>query len=334
MKIAIVDDSKLTKEVIKNLLTDIGYRDILLFSSAEELFEYLGIDKNEPSNEHHPDLILLDIFMKGMNGIEACRILNSKGNFKDIPIIMITASGNDGDLLEAFGVGARDYITKPYRKIELIARIQAALQLRKEIELRQTQAIEMIKLASELQNANDLLKNLSFLDSLTGIPNRRYFEEIVSREWEKSLKNQQPVSVFMIDVDFFKKYNDTYGHLYGDKALKEVALALKNSLRQPQDIVARYGGEEFIAFLPGCSLENASSVGKKMVENVRRLEIPHSASTAADHVTVSIGIISLVPDKKISFEKAISTADSVLYRVKESGRNNFKGLKCRLKEKA
>lgn len=328
MKILIVDDSNLSRQVIKDLLISVGYSDLVLFDSATALFQYLEIDSFDFKNENEiPDLILLDIIMKGVDGIEACKLIKSRSRLRDIQIIMVTSKNEDSELEKSFHAGARDYITKPYNKIELLARINSAIQLKREMDLRKLHEMELLKIASELNHANNTLRKLSFIDSLTGIANKRYFEHIVPEEWKKAIVDKIPVAIFMIDVDFFKRYNDNYGHVYGDQTLSHIATALKNTLSGNSDILARFGGEEFIAYLPNCDFATSKKLAGNMNVSVRSLNIPHALSDAANIVTASIGVVSLIPDEKIPLAKAINIADKALYKAKSISRNCFRAFK-------
>ncbi len=256
MSILIVDDSPDMRLLIKTLLNNAGYKDVIVCGSAEEAIKILEGKKI--------DLILMDIMMPGIDGIEACRMINSRVNLLDIPIIMVTAKDDIEYLKLAFAAGALDYVTKPFNKIELLARVRSALKLKHEMDNRKSKEIELKKITQQLAELNAKLQRLSSLDGLTGIPNRRTFDEVLEIELKRAVRNKSPISLIMLDIDHFKLFNDTYGHLKGDDCLKEIAKVLQNSLKRPGDLVARYGGEEFACILPNTDREGAKSVAEKI----------------------------------------------------------------------
>jgi diguanylate cyclase (GGDEF)-like protein len=175
----------------------------------------------------------------------------------------------------------------------------------------------------------DMLRQMACMDVLTEIPNRQKFEEIFDMEWKRAVREKTPLSVLLVDIDFFKQYNDSYGHGRGDKCLKEVAQTLANSIRRPADFVARYGGEEFIAVLPETDMPGAGAVAEIMRSNVELLQIPHARSVSLDYVTVSIGVASVAPGGGFSdaaLVTVVATADEMLYKAKAAGRNQ---VQCR-----
>lgn len=180
---------------------------------------------------------------------------------------------------------------------------------------------EIKKMEKELLEINETLKQLSFLDGLTQIANRRYFDDVLDKEWFRSLRGGQTISLLVVDIDHFKAYNDTYGHLKGDECLKTVAKTLKDIVKRPGDLAARFGGEEFVVLLPETNLEGACYVAEKIKAAIENLGIPHINSKVAPHVTVSIGVASTMPREEISPEDLIQASDQALYKAKNSGRN-------------
>ena len=185
-------------------------------------------------------------------------------------------------------------------------------------------AEETITAKKNVEAVNKELEKLANLDGLTQIANRRYFEQILYHEWRRAIRNKTPLSAIMIDIDFFKKYNDHYGHPSGDESLRSVAKALSKSLRRPQDLIARYGGEEFIALLPDTDIAGAQNIGEKMRMNVKGLEITHSHSLVADVITISAGIANIVPTNEIDPGTLIQAADRALYEAKKESRDTCK----------
>ncbi len=174
---------------------------------------------------------------------------------------------------------------------------------------------------TEIKRAQETLRRLSYLDGLSGIANRRYFEELLQREWRRAARTSVPLSLLMADIDHFKAYNDTYGHLSGDDCLKQVAKVMNETVRRPADLVARYGGEEFAIVLPDTNLEGANVVAEMLRLEVERLQIKHSASRVCDNITISLGGATTIPNKKMPPTTLISEADHALYRAKKEGRN-------------
>jgi diguanylate cyclase (GGDEF)-like protein len=179
----------------------------------------------------------------------------------------------------------------------------------------------LLETKSRLVEANEALTGLAHADGLTGVPNRRFFEELYEREWNRAVRQSEPLSVILVDIDFFKQYNDLYGHLAGDECLKSVAGILSTSTQRGTDLVARFGGEEFVLVLPNTGLEGAAIMAERLRKLVVDLEIPHSGSTVAESVTISLGLAGGVPQRGDSPRGLLDAADRALYRAKEAGRN-------------
>ncbi len=323
MDILIVDDSEDQLLVLKSILNEKGYESIHLVGSAEEAFDFLGL-KDKKKKKGKIDLILMDVIMPKMNGIEACERIKKENGLKDTPVIMITANREEAQLQAAFQAGAMDYITKPINIAELLARIRSALRLKMETDSRKERERELTEMAERLDAANKKLTRMSYLDGLTGVPNRRYFEEFFAREWKNAIRLNSPLSLIMFDIDCFKAYNDTYGHLNGDDCLKKIAGASENALKRPRDFLCRYGGEEFIAVLPGTDKKGALTVAKRFLEKTDKLKIVHKNSTVSKNVTISVGVAAINPDKKSKPTSFIGEVDKALYKAKQSGRNCIK----------
>lgn len=330
MSILIIDDSRHIRIQLKHFLNLGGYADLLFAESALEAFNILGISHPVGSAEG-VDLILMDITMPEIQGIEACLKIKTTEHAMNIPIIMVTADTSPETLNAAFKAGAMDYITKPVNKAELLARVNSALKLKHEMDCRKARERELLELTKlleetnkKLQDANEMLLRLSITDGLTGIPNRRCFEEFLAKTWQQASRHLRPLSLLMLDIDFFKAYNDTYGHQCGDECLKRVAEALSESLRRSSDMIARYGGEEFVALLPETEIEGAVKVADLMREKIADLKIKHAGSKVSEYVTLSVGAASMIPAYHSKPEDLIALADKALYRAKSEGRNRLK----------
>ncbi|MCA1743706.1 MAG: diguanylate cyclase [Desulfonatronovibrio sp.] len=290
--VLIVDDQPVNIHALAKLIKDQYH--ILAATSGAKALEIASGD--EP-----PDLILLDIMMPNMDGYEVCRRLKDTEKTNDIPVIFVTAKDSAEDEEMGFSLGAVDYISKPFNPVIAKARIRNQINLK-------------IK--------TDMLEKLSMYDGLTDIPNRRFFEESLEREWRRSKRLSKPLSILMMDIDNFKPYNDNYGHGAGDDCLRSVARTLKNTLVRPTDLIARYGGEEFVALLPDTDHQGALHVAQELCSAVQNLAIKHDYSPTASVVTMSVGAAAYSSDNSVeSREKLLKMADQALYQAKENGRN-------------
>ena len=320
MGILIIDDSIVSQSFIGDLLNEVGYADLTLCGSVEEAYQAIGFYEPDRT-ETDLDLILLDINLPGKNGIEACRELSEHAIFGDVPIIIISGVDYLEGLDSAFSAGAIDFITKPPSHTELLARVHSALRLKTEMNRRKAREADLLVLNERLAEVNQELERLSVTDSLTGLANRRCFNEFLNREWLRDQREQQPFSVIMIDIDHFKKYNDHYGHLEGDVCLQKVSWALQGALCRAGDLLARYGGEEFVAILPHTNRQGAVELAETFHSRIRELKIPHGASPVATTVTISAGIASVHPNQSLSPSQVVAMADEALYMAKQAGRN-------------
>lgn len=249
------------------------------------------------------DLILLDIMMPEMDGYEVCLALKENRKTRNIPVIFITARADEADETKGLRLGAVDYIIKPFSQAIVKARVKTHL---------------------ELKRHRDFLEHLSSLDGLTGIPNRRRFDEVIQAEWRNAIREKSCLSLIMIDIDYFGAYNNAYDHVAGDDCLKKVAKTLVGSVKRPTDFVARYGGEEFAAVLPKTEIEGAFHIAEQMRKNIEELNISHSASLADIRVTISLGAAVVYPNTSITLEYLIKASDGALFNAKRSGRNQVK----------
>ena len=237
---------------------------------------------------------------------------------EELPVIYLSARNQPEDLAMGFETGANDYLTKPISKKELLARVTTHLEL---LDINRNLDRKVRERTEALREANRELERLATLDGLTGIPNRRRFDDELQRAWADHRRRSAPLSLIMADIDHFKRYNDTYGHQAGDQTLSSVAQTLLLSSQRTTDLAARYGGEEFVVLLPDTKLKEATRIAQKMNEKVGRLEIRHEASLVSDFVSISLGVASLVPDRDSAKSVLMDLADRALYEAKEKGRN-------------
>lgn len=288
--ILVVDDERSNLNVISDLLKE-KYTILLAKNGAKAL---------ERAVRQQPELILLDIMMPEMDGYQVLLELKNNEATKAIPVIFISALGEADDEEKGLLLGAVDYIVKPFHPAIVRARIDNQLKI-----VRQRK----------------LLENIALIDGLTEIPNRRNFEQLYENEWKRALRDKNDIAVGILDIDYFKQYNDTYGHARGDEVLKTIAQTIVFNLKRPADFAARLGGEEFVILLPDTDAKGARELAEMIQKTIEKLNIPHTASKITDCVTASIGGISTQPTRDITKLQALELADTMLYKAKSSGRN-------------
>lgn len=291
--ILVVDDMTTTLLLLHDLLKDTY--EVKIAKSGTKALEIL-----ESPNDI--DLILLDIEMPDINGYDVCKRIKNNETIKNIPIIFITGRTSQEDEEYGLNLGAIDYITKPFNNAIVKLRIKNYLNLK-------------IK--------NDMLEKLSMYDGLTNIRNRRYFDETFEKTFSEIKRDKKSLAVLMIDIDFFKPYNDNYGHGQGDETLRKVAKALEKTIKRASDFVARYGGEEFVILLKDINKDGVEAVANNLLNAIRELKITHEFSKIENYVTVSIGVSYYNSSSDITKLELLLKADETLYNVKNSGRNNF-----------
>ncbi|MES2356631.1 MAG: diguanylate cyclase [Pseudomonadota bacterium] len=322
--VLLVDDQIIIAEAIRRILVDQPNIDFHYCADAHEAVAFAERIK--------PTVILQDLVLPGVDGLALLRQYRVNPLTRDIPVIVLSTKEEPKVKSEAFKAGANDYLVKLPDPIELVARIRHHSRA----YLNQIQRDEAYRVLRESQQQllemNLELQRLSSVDGLTGLANRRYFEECLASEWSRAMRGQYALSVLMIDVDDFKSYNDTYGHLAGDEVLKNAGLAIKRSFERTADLPARFGGEEFIVLLPNTDLAGAQYLGEKVRRSIYDLSIPHSASATAAYITVSVGVASSIPQRDQPLSTAlVEGADLALYDAKKSGRNRvitFNSVKC------
>jgi diguanylate cyclase (GGDEF)-like protein len=306
VSILLVDDDAGAIRLMERILADVGS---LRFATN-------GKDALRLAREVPPDLILLDAEMPGMSGFDLLKAIRADWSLSAVPVIVVTSHSEAEFEVSALQLGASDFITKPYRATAVMARVKTQLRVK--------------QLSDELRRA-------ATTDGLTGLANRRFFDEYLTREWRRAGRAGDPVSLFMIDVDHFKLFNDHYGHPRGDVCLHQVADMLAGSCHRPADFVARYGGEEFAILLPQTPRAGAELLATRILNAVQAAGIAHDSSPTAAHVTVSIGVACIdsvralgrgndadgaSPSEglRIKTTGLICAADEALYLAKRAGR--------------
>jgi diguanylate cyclase (GGDEF)-like protein len=288
-KLLVVDDHPINIQMMNQVFAG-DYQMFMATSGAQAL----ALCQANP-----PDLVLLDVVMPEMDGFELCTQLKANDLTRNIPVIFVTAHTDAAQETHGLSLGAVDFISKPINPAVVRARVKTHLTLKFQ---------------------SDLLRKLVFLDGLSGVYNRRYFDQQLGVEWARSSRNNSPLSIIMLDVDHFKLYNDHYGHLAGDDCLRLVAQSLKACLKRPADLVARYGGEEFACILPDTRFEDGLFIAQAMEQRIRDQAIPHALSSVAGVVTASLGLATRTVDSPGGPLDLVGLADAQLYRAKQSGR--------------
>ncbi|WP_347904370.1 PleD family two-component system response regulator [Pseudomonas purpurea] len=271
-----------------------------------------------------PTVILQDLVMPGLDGLTLVREYRNHPATKDIPIIVLSTKEDPLIKSAAFAAGANDYLVKLPDTIELVARIR--YHSRSYMTLLQRDAAYRALRVSQQQllDTNLVLQRLMNSDGLTGLSNRRHFDEYLELEWRRAQRDQIQLSLLMIDVDYFKSYNDSFGHLAGDEALRKVADTIRDASSRPSDLPARYGGEEFVLVLPNTSPGGARLVAEKLRQTVAALNIPHVYPAEGASLTISIGLSTMTPQSGSDCRQLISAADKGLYLAKNNGRNQVR----------
>ncbi|MCX7278569.1 MAG: diguanylate cyclase [Burkholderiales bacterium] len=250
------------------------------------------------------DLVLLDVMMPEMDGYEVCTRLKANPVTSDIPVIFVTAHRDEVSEEHGLEVGAVDFISKPINLKIVRARVRAHIALKCQ---------------------SDLLRNFAFMDGLTGVRNRRYFDEQLGIEVARAQRSKLPLSLILIDVDFFKRFNDCYGHQGGDDCLRRLGRLFQTSIKRPADFVARYGGEEFVCVLPETPFPKALEFAESIRMAVLACQIPHTDSTVSEWLTLSLGVGTMAPDSPLASYQLLQLVDDNLYQAKKLGRNQVVG---------
>ena len=320
--ILIVTDQKETLSAFESLPKEPELQLVWAKSSQEALSKILL---------HQFAFIVIDVQVPGVDGYQTAELIRSSVRSSSIPLIFVTAARMDREpLFKGHDLGVVDFLEKPFeprilqRKISIFLELhlyrQQLLEKTRELDAK---ILELEVLQNELLEKNQKLEMLSSLDGLTGLFNRRYFDDNLIKEWKQASRENTELSLIIVDIDYFKNYNDYYGHQEGDDCLQKVARSLYEALMRPTDIIARYGGEEFTAILPNTGSEGAEKVARRMMAHVARLAIAHQSSPVADNVTVSIGAFSGFATEKLTAATLLEGAHDALLEAKKKGRNTF-----------
>jgi diguanylate cyclase (GGDEF)-like protein len=322
--ILVADDDKTIRLLLREFMEKEGYRVVEVGNGKQCLDTF---------KEVKPDLILLDAIMPEMDGFTCCKqliqiardnLVLALANFDSgaafgntiisslwgrTPILMITGLNDPESVDRAFESGASDFVTKPIHWAVLRQRVRRLLQ--------------QAQLYKQLEAANQALQKLANVDGLTGVANRRHFDQHLNSQWLTLAQDQSPLSLILCDIDFFKRYNDKYGHPAGDSCLEKVSRVLDGAAQKNQDLVARYGGEEFAVIMPCTPAIGAVHVAASIQAGIRELEIIHTDSAVSQYVTLSLGVATVIPSFEISPHDLVILADKALYEAKEKGRNRI-----------
>ena len=290
-RLLVVDDQPINIQTLYQIFH--ADHEVFMATSGQQALDFCR-------NNLPPDLILLDVMMPGLDGLATCRELKSNPATADIPVIFVTAQSDPADETRALEDGGVDFIAKPVNPAVVRARVRTHLTLKAQ---------------------SDLLRSLAFIDGLTGVANRRRFDEALQAEWRSCRRSGSPLTLLMIDIDHFKRYNDHYGHQGGDVCLQAVAAALRQLFGRPHDLVARYGGEEFACLMPECDITAGLGKAEELRAAVAALGIPHTDSPTADWLTLSIGVATAHPIDDTAPATLVTMADAALYTAKSNGRD-------------
>ena len=304
MKILVVDDSKSIRQIVAECIKTLGHS-VEYAENGQQCLDFL--------QHNEVDLILMDVEMPGINGLDATKAIRDFKNADWFPIIFLTSRTDDESFTSGILAGGDAYIAKPLNPLRLqltIIAMERIYVMRQKLQQAQL----------ELESANRQLEHMSYHDQLTGLANRRHYDNTLESQFALAKRNKSPLSLIICDIDYFKLYNDTYGHQQGDQCLTQVAETICNNTNRPTDLACRYGGEEFTVILPNTNLAGARTVAEKLRQQVFASSIPHSASKVANCISLSLGVTTFSGQYKSAME-VTKFADEALYKAKEAGRN-------------
>lgn len=306
MKVMIVDDEATSRAMLEPMIKEWGY-EVAVAAGGGEAWRELR-------EETCPVVVVLDWVMPGLSGLELCARLKKEKPLSQIYIILLTAKSGQDEITRGFEAGADDYIAKPVHPALLRSRLAVGRRI---LEYQHT----LDTLTRELQARNQELGRLGTLDGLTAIDSRARLQARLGEEWRRALREETPLSIILVDLDFFQAYNETYGHQAGDECLKKVARTISATIARAGDLAARYGGEEFAVLLPNTDSLGTLVVAEAIRVAVAALGIEHKTSSIHRHLTVSVGTATVVPDEGATPESLVAKAEEAVYQAKQSGRN-------------
>ena len=317
--ILVVDDNPENLSVALSFLSGENFEMAVAIDGASAL---------ESVQMTHPELILLDVMLPDMSGFELCKQLKTQPSLCETPVIFMTALDEPEYKVQGFAAGGVDYLTKPLERLELLARIDNHLRIHQQARSLQmaNQSLQQANQTLTLRNRtvaedNRKLQQLVHIDGLTQVGNRRCFDDRLQHEWLRLRRDKGPLSLILFDIDYFKDYNDRYGHPAGDTCLSQIAQAVKRVLKRPGDMLTRYGGEEFAVILPNIDVAGAIYIANHIQTAIANLALPHEESCVSSLVTVSQGVSTMTPQVGMAAAQLIKTADKALYLAKQQGRN-------------
>lgn len=315
MMVLLVDDQAMVGEALRRALSEESDIDFHFCSDPQQALSV--------AQQIKPTVILQDLIMPGVDGLELLTRYREAPGTRDVPIIVLSTKEDPQVKSAAFAAGANDYLVKLPDNIELLARIRYHSRSYLTMLQRDEAFRALRESQQQLLDTNLVLQRLIKSDGLTGLANRRYFDEYLEIEWNRALRDQSELALLMIDVDYFKAYNDLYGHVAGDEVLRRVGEKLKTCNSRASDLTARYGGEEFAVIMPGTSAGGARLQAEKIRREVEAMGIPHDLPTQGSSVSVSIGVASLRPTPEGEPLSLVVKADEGLYLAKHGGRNQI-----------
>lgn len=311
--VMLIDDQAIVAERVRKDLLDDRRID---FHYCSDPHEALNVAESVK-----PTVILLDLLMPSMDGISAIKMFRQNTLTQEVPIVVLSSKEESDMKAQAFKAGANDYLVKMPDKIELVARV-VYHSLHYIHKKQRDDAYRALRESQrKMEEKNILLMQQSSIDGLTGISNRRHFDDLLKTTWANALRTSSSLALIMIDIDHFKLFNDKYGHIDGDDCLRVVARVLSEDLPRTSDFIARYGGEEFAVVLFATDTDGAAIVAERLRKNISELQIPHEDSPVSKTVSISSGVASLIPDQGTSPMRLVEDADAALYKAKEDGRN-------------
>ena len=313
IRVLLVDDHTIVAEAVRRALASEPNIEFRFCSNAA--------DAVRTAEEFEPTVILQDLVMPGVEGLDLVRSYRERAATRSVPIVVLSTKEDPAVKSDAFAIGASDYLIKLPDAIELVARVRHHSRAYINKVQRDNAYRALRESQRKLLEINLELQRLTNVDGLTGLANRRYFDEYSEPQWKAAVRDQKPIAILMVDVDDFKNYNDTYGHLAGDEVLKSVGAILLKRFTRPTDLPARFGGEEFVVLLPETSLESVAMLGERLRGDVDAFKIPHTASAVCDHVTVSVGGAATMPQQDGTLLELLEAADRALYEAKDAGKN-------------